>query len=116
MSRRAWQRLSRTASGRVLTSAAGLKSAAGWPLAVKWLPSVVGSRTDALPTPGPPRVWLEAVDDATLDDIDLAGARFRDEADALEARLWGPSGTKSGTKSPTAADAEATEEAAEVHG
>ena len=44
--------------------------------------------------------------------IDLAGEHFREEADRLEERLWGPSGTKNRYQHDPASPAEATEETA----
>lgn len=44
--------------------------------------------------------------------IDLAGVRFREEADRLENRLWGASGTKSRYQTPDSLPAEDAAEAA----
>lgn len=44
--------------------------------------------------------------------IDLAGVRFREEADRLENRLWGPSGTKNRYQIPDSLPAEEATEAA----
>ena len=44
--------------------------------------------------------------------IDLAGARFQDEADLLERRLWGESGTKKRYPNQETPPAVATEEPA----
>jgi integrase len=43
--------------------------------------------------------------------VDLAGERFRDEAERLERRLWGGSGTKSRYQNDAPSPAEATQEA-----
>jgi len=43
--------------------------------------------------------------------IDLAGERFREEADRLEERLWGSSGTKNGYQHAAAVAVEETETA-----
>lgn len=43
--------------------------------------------------------------------IDLSGEAFRDEAQRLEDRLWGGTGTKSGYKNGGSASAEETETA-----
>jgi integrase len=43
--------------------------------------------------------------------IDLAGETFRDEAELLEKRLWGDSGTRNGYKAAGSFSAEATKEA-----
>ncbi len=47
--------------------------------------------------------------------IDLAGERFRSEADRLEDRLWGATGTRNRYKNDAPAAAGATEEAANPH-
>jgi hypothetical protein len=44
--------------------------------------------------------------------IDLAGEHFREEADRLEERLWGASGTKNRYQHDPASSAEATEKTA----
>lgn len=44
--------------------------------------------------------------------VDLAGERFREEADRLERRLWGQRGTKNGYQIAPSSPAEATNEAA----
>jgi site-specific recombinase XerD len=47
--------------------------------------------------------------------IDLAGERFREEADRLEDRLWGGNGRKSGYKAASALSEPQTEEAGDPH-
>jgi hypothetical protein len=42
--------------------------------------------------------------------FDLAGERFRDEAERLEQRLWGASGTKTRYQDAAASSADATDE------
>ena len=44
--------------------------------------------------------------------VDLAGERFREEADRLERRLWGQRGTKNGYQIALSSPTEATKEAA----
>jgi hypothetical protein len=46
--------------------------------------------------------------------IDLADVRFREDANQIEDRLWGESGTKNRYQEPVVASSDASEEAPEV--